>query len=102
MRLSMMFDCWKNSCQGATVVPTIAIISSTAVELAPPWTLGRNVLWAICPTLGWARSSSGMTRKLATTNTYMKRSQLRKLPVEVIAIRAAAATGTATYLLRPK
>ncbi len=28
-------------------------------------------------------------------NTYMKRSQLRKLPVEVIATNASAATGTA-------
>ena len=36
MRLSITLDCWKNSCQGATVVPTIAMISRTAVELAPP------------------------------------------------------------------
>ena len=38
----MMFDCWKNSCQGATVVPTIAMISSTEVEFAPPWMPGMT------------------------------------------------------------
>ena len=32
----------------------------------------------------------------------MKRSQLRKLPVEVIATSVTAASGTATYLLTPK
>ena len=30
IRLSMTLDCWKNSCQGATVVPTIAMISKIA------------------------------------------------------------------------
>ena len=42
IRLSMTLDCWKNSCQGATVVPTIAMMSSTAVELAPPWIPGTT------------------------------------------------------------
>ena len=42
IRLSMTLDCWKNSCQGATVVPTIAMISSTAFELTPPWTPGTT------------------------------------------------------------
>ena len=36
MRLSTMLDCWKNSCQGATVVPTMAMMSSTAAEVGPP------------------------------------------------------------------
>ena len=42
MRLSTTLDCWKNSCQGATVVPTIAMMSSTAVELTPPCTPGTT------------------------------------------------------------
>ena len=42
IRLSMTLDCWKNSCQGATVVPTIAMISSTALELTPPCTPGTT------------------------------------------------------------
>jgi hypothetical protein len=42
IRLSMTFDCWKNSCHGATVVPTIAMISSTAVEFTPPCTPGTT------------------------------------------------------------
>jgi len=98
----MMFDCWKNSCHGATVVPTIAMISNTAVELAPPLIPGVKTCWAASPTSGCASTSSGITRKLATTNRYMKRSQLRKLPVEVIPISATAASGTARYLLTPK
>ena len=37
-----MLDCWKNSCHGATVVPTMAMMSSTDVELAPPAIPGTN------------------------------------------------------------
>ena len=36
MRLSTMLDSWKNSCQGATVVPMMEMMRSTALELAPP------------------------------------------------------------------
>ncbi len=57
---------------------------------------------AIVPRCGCTSTSSGITRKLATTNTYMKRSQLRKLPVAVIATSASAATGTAMSALTPK
>ena len=46
--------------------------------------------------------ASGMTKKLANTNTYMKRSHRRKLPVAVIAMRATAAIGTEMYSLTPK
>ncbi len=42
IRLSITLDCWKNSCHGATVVPTIAMISSTAFELTPPCTPGTT------------------------------------------------------------
>jgi hypothetical protein len=42
IRLSMTLDCWKNSCHGATVVPTIAMTSSTASELIPPWMPGTT------------------------------------------------------------
>ena len=42
IRLSMTLDCWKNSCHGATVVPTIAMISSTAFEVTPPCTPGTT------------------------------------------------------------
>jgi len=44
MRLSITLDCWKNSCHGATVVPTIAMISSIEVELIPPSTPGVTAL----------------------------------------------------------
>ena len=42
IRLSITLDCWKNSCHGATVVPTIAMISRIASEVTPPWTPGTN------------------------------------------------------------
>jgi len=49
IRLSMTLDCWKNSCHGATVVPTIAIMSRIALELTPPWMPGTTKSWAIEP-----------------------------------------------------
>ena len=42
IRLSMTLDCWKKSCHGATVVPTMAMMSSTAVDVTPPWTPGTK------------------------------------------------------------
>ena len=35
MRLSRTFDCWNNSCQGATVVPIMATMSRMAELLTP-------------------------------------------------------------------
>ncbi len=57
MRLSMTYDCWKNSCQGATVVPTIPMISSITVDSspAPPGMFGTTKSWANCEVFGWAR-----------------------------------------------
>ena len=46
--------------------------------------------------------SSGITRKFATTNTYMKRSQLRKLPVDVIAISIDRGDRHRDVLVTPK
>jgi hypothetical protein len=40
MRLSTTLDCWKNSCQGSTVVPTTATTSSKMVAFRPPGRLG--------------------------------------------------------------
>ena len=54
------------------------------------------------PGCGWLAIASGIATKFVATNTYMNRSQRRKLPVAVIATSATAATGTATYLLTPK
>ena len=46
--------------------------------------------------------NSGITSRFANTNTNIDRSQLRKLPVAVIAISASAAIGTAMYWETPK
>ena len=88
IRLSITLDCWKNSCQGATVVPTMAMIRSIEVELKPPATPGVTEALRIGPTCGWLRMASGIAMKFVTTNTYMNRSQRRKLPVMVMAISA--------------
>ncbi len=55
IRLSMTYDCWKNSCQGATVVPTIPMTSSITVEIwpVPPGMFGTAESRAICETCGW-------------------------------------------------
>ena len=78
-----MFDCWKNNCHGATVVPTIAMISRTDVELTPPWIPGTAVCLTTGPLDGWLRTSRGITSRFAAMNRNMNRSQRRKLPLAV-------------------
>ena len=102
IRLSITLDCWKNSCQGATVVPTIAMISSTEVEDAPPWIPGTKKSWAIGPMWGCAMKNSGTARKLVNTKMNITRSQRRKLPLAVMATSRTAAIGTETYSEMPK
>ena len=97
-----MFDCWKKSCHGATVVPTMAMIRSTEVESKPPSTPGTVRPWKKDPALGWLKTASGITRKFTAMKTNMKRSQRRKLPLAVITTRAIAAIGTEMYSLTPK
>ncbi len=98
----MMFDCWKKSCHGATVVPTMAITSRIDVELNPPWTPGMTKPLAKDEALGWLKMARGITKKLAKMKTNMNRSQRRKLPLAVIATSATAAMGTEMYSLTPK
>src|SRR5437899_7750558 len=102
MRLATTFDYWKNICQGATVVTTMAMMSSAAFEVNPPYTPGVKNPWSTPPGLGWLRTASGITRRLANRKTNIARSQLRKLPLSVIAIKTIAASGTMRYLLKPK
>src|ERR1700761_8467016 len=97
MRLSTMLDCWKNNCHGATVVPTIAMISSTASELMPPETLGTTNDFAACPHCGCDISSIGICSSVIAMNTNMARSHRRKLPLAMIATRATAEIGTTMY-----
>src|SRR6516162_167643 len=101
MRLSTTLDCWKNSCQGATVVPTMAMISSTASELTPPETLGTTKDFAACAHCGCDISSIGICSRVTAMKTNMARSQRRKLPLAMIATSAAAEIGTTTYLETP-
>src|SRR5579872_5377404 len=52
---------WKNSCQGATVVPMIEMISRTPAEETPPRTEGTTKPWAMCDVDRWAWMMSGIT-----------------------------------------
>ena len=58
-----MLDCWKNSCQGATVVPTMAMMSRTDVELAPPAIPGRTAR-AAPGRLGVAENGEGYDQEI--------------------------------------
>src|SRR5260370_40094762 len=52
-RLSAMQLCWKKSCQGATVVPTIAITRNIRSGVSPPGGIpGIRDPRRICPTGG--------------------------------------------------
>src|ERR1019366_5497108 len=95
IRLSTMLDCWKNNCQGATVVPTMAMMSSTAADDTPPLILGTTKFRPMVAQRGWESSNSGSWTKLMAMNTNMARSHREKLPDAMIATRATAATGTA-------
>src|ERR1700744_4751805 len=101
MRLSTMLDCWKNSCQGATVVPTMAMISNTASELTPPEMLGSTNDFAAWTHCGCDISSIGICARVMAMKTNMARSQRRKLPLAMIATSAAAEIGTTMYFETP-
>src|SRR5215475_10803180 len=101
MRLSTTLDCWKNSCQGATVVPTMAMINSTASELTPPEMLGTTNDFAARPHCGSDISSIGICSRVIAMNTNIARSQRRKLPLAMMATSATAETGTTMYLETP-
>src|ERR1700738_1333002 len=96
MRLSTTLDCWKNNCQGATVVPTMAMMSKIASDDGPPWMDGTKVLRTTEPQLECTIHTSGTAARLKIRNTNMNRSQRRKLPVTVVATSRTAATGTDT------
>ena len=101
MRLSTTLDCWKNNCHGATVVPTIAMINSTASEVTPPVTPGVTKDFAACPQQGCDINSIGICSSVIAMKTNIARSHRRKLPVAMMAISAIAANGMTTYLGMP-
>ena len=63
---------------------------------------GTDQSWKKAPGIGWLKLARGITKKLATMKTNMKRSQRRKLPVAVMATSRTAAIGTEMYSLTPK
>src|ERR1700730_18526965 len=101
MRLSTTLDCWKNNCHGATVVPTMAMINSTASEVTPPLTPGTKKDFAACSQCGCDINSIGLCSSVIAMKTNNARSHRRKLPVDMMASSAISANGTTTYLGMP-
>ena len=67
MRLSITQLCWKNSCHGATVVPTMPITSSiTSESFACAGQFGTKKSRDICATGGWIDTSTGTSSRLST------------------------------------
>lgn len=96
-----MLDCWKNNCHGATVVPTMATISSNSVEFRPPGKDGINPC-AVSDTDGWTMNASGKITMLMAISAKMKRSQRRNEPPATTANSRTAASGTEMALGSPK
>src|SRR5580693_4524355 len=101
MRLSTTLDCWKNSCQGATVVPTIATISSSTVESSPPGNWGTIPL-AVCVRVGCTSSTIGMISTFTAISTNISASQRRNEPPATTANNSTVAAGIAMILGQPK
>lgn len=101
MRLSTTLDCWKNSCHGATVVPTIATTSSSTVEFSPPGNCGISPA-AVAFGAGCASSTIGMISTFTAINRNINRSQRRNEPPATTANNSTAAAGTATIFGQPK
>ena len=95
IRLSTTFDCWKKSCHGATVVPTMATMSRAPLEVRPPWMPGTRKPWSTGPRVGWASTTSGTTSALPPRMRNISRSQVENLPVTVMPTRKRAPMGTA-------
>ncbi len=104
MRLSTTYDCWKNSCHGATVVPTMPMISSMTVASwpLPPGTDGRTKPCATWLAGGWASRYTGMSSSDPMQNAIAIRSNRRKLPVIAEAMMTSAASPTAMTLGTPR
>ena len=100
--LSTTLDCWKNSCQGATVVPTMAMISRITGACSPPGRPGTTMSCATGPILMGEASTSGMTTTLTAISRYIHRSQRRKLPVTVMQVSSSTAPATLAQRGSPK
>src|SRR5260370_1054425 len=84
IRLSTTLDCWKKSCHGATVVPTMAMTSRSTLAFSPPGRPGTTKSCATRPDAGCATTTSGIISTLTAMSVYIQRSQRRKLPVTVV------------------
>ncbi len=101
MRLSTTLDCWKNNCQGATVVPTIAMINSSTVELTPPANRGMSPP-ATPLAVGCTNSTIGMTSTFTAISRNISPSHRRNDPPATTANSRTAAAGIAITFGQPR
>jgi hypothetical protein len=101
MRLSTTLDCWKNNCQGATVVPTIAMINSSTVEPSPPGKRGISPS-AVPFRVGCTSSTVGMIAAFTAISPNVSPSQRRNEPPATTANSNTAAAGIAMIFGQPK
>ena len=104
MRLSTTYDCWKNSCQGATVVPTMPMTSSitTAMPPDPPGRSGVVKPRTMLAPAGCDIMYSGISSRDPAQNVMAIRSNRRKLPVNAVEMITPAARTTARILGTPR
>ena len=99
----MMYDCWKKSCHGATVVPTMAITRSITVDSgALCGKPGTTKFLATSPIGGWTIPTSGTNSSEKATSVRQRRSKRRKLPVLTAPMTATAATTTVGNFGNPR
>src|SRR5580698_5887117 len=101
MCLSTTLDCWKNICQGSTVVPATATTSRRMPAFSPPGRLGMAPA-ADVATLAWTKKATGNTTKSRATRPSRKRSQERYDPPAITPKSSTADTSTAITVDRPK
>ena len=77
-RLSAMQLCWKKSCQGATVVPTMAITRNIRSGVSPPGGIpGIRDPRTICPSGGCSRNAIANQARSSRQRNTTVRSQRR-------------------------
>jgi hypothetical protein len=111
IRLSITYDCWKKSCHGAIVVPTMPITSSMTAAMPPVPTLALAALAgrsgvvnpvAMAETDGCAIRYSGTSSSEPTQKNIATRSNARNEPVNAVAMMIPAANSTAMILGTPR
>ena len=101
IRLSTTYDCWKNSCQEATVVPTIPM--NHGGQLPGPARHGRDhEVAGHQPGGPVGHQLQGINSSDPVQNATAIRSTARKLPLNAAAMTTKAVSATAAIFGTPR